>query len=101
MITVILEILKQGFAFFQKKEETKVSEEQTEITTTHEVNETNREDIKKNGWSARSILITVLAAILFFAYVIGPLVDGFLGVPLFHEALDPIFRLLMALIVGS
>ncbi|HEJ7614009.1 TPA: hypothetical protein SMH10_001425 [Klebsiella oxytoca] len=98
MITAIIELVKTGFSFFQKKQEKEVN---VELEKNKETNETNREDIKKNGWSARSILMVVLASILFFAYVIGPLVDGFLGVPLFHEALEPIFKLLMALIVGS
>lgn len=101
MISLIIDLIKSGLSFFSKKEEVKATEADAEVEKSKETNETNREDIRKTGFSARSILIIVLAMILAFCYIAAPLIDGFLGVPLFQQALDPIFKLLMALIVGS
>lgn len=98
MLSIILELIKTGLSIFQKKEEKQID---VEATKTQEVNETNREDIKKTGFSARSWLIITCSIVIVFGYVFAPIVDGFLGIPLFQLSLDPIFRLLMALIVGS
>ncbi|HHA1271515.1 TPA: hypothetical protein ACOELQ_001993 [Enterobacter mori] len=98
MITLLVDLIKSGLSFFQKKQEKEIS---GEVITTQETNETNREDIKKTGFSARSWLIITCCVILAFGYVFAPIVDGFLGIPLFQMSLDPIFKLLMALVVGS
>lgn len=101
MISIILELFKQGLGYFIRREEIKGTEVDKDVTTSQQVNETNREDIKKGSFSARSILMIVLSLILLFVYVLVPLVDGFLGVPLFHDSIEPIIRILLALILGS
>lgn len=52
MISVIIELIKSGLSFFQKKQEKEIDKT---VVTTQETNETNREEIKK-GFSGRNFL---------------------------------------------
>lgn len=92
MINLILEVIKAGVGFFQKK-----SESTKQIA--NDVNETNREEIKQ-GYSWRNALGYVCVAILAYSYVIVPLLDYF-GIIVFQLPLGDIIRIIVLLLSGS
>lgn len=92
MISVILELIKSGIGFFQKK-----SEGTKQIA--NDVNETNREEIKQ-GYSWRNALGYVCVVILAYSYVIVPLLDYF-GIVVFQLPLGAIIRIIVLLLSGS
>ncbi|HAT1568482.1 TPA: hypothetical protein ACNP34_005002 [Citrobacter freundii] len=99
MISVIIELIKSGLSFFQKKQEKEI--DKTVVTTqeTNETNnETNREEIKK-GFSGRNFLFYVLGAIIAWNYILVPLLDVF-GIVLFSLPLGEIFALLQLMVGG-
>ena len=92
MISVIIELIKSGLSFFQKKQE-------KDVVTTQENNETNREEIKK-GCSGRNFLFYVLGTIIAWNYILVPLLDYF-GIVLFSLPLGEIFTLLSLMLGGG
>lgn len=92
MISVIIELIKSGLSFFQKKQE-------KDVVTTQENNETNREEIKK-GFSGRNFLFYVLGTIIAWNYILVPLLD-YLGIVLFSLPLGEIFTLLSLMLGGG
>ena len=92
MISVIIELIKSGLSFFQKKQE-------KDVVTTQENNETNREEIKK-GFSGRNFLFYVLGTIIAWNYILVPLLDYF-GIVLFSLPLGEIFTLLSLMLGGG
>lgn len=96
MIGTIIELIKTGFSFFQKKQE---KEENVELEKNKEANETNREEIKK-GLTWRNALGYVCVAILAYSYIIIPIADYF-GIALIQMPLGDIIRIIIMLITGS
>ncbi|QMM93573.1 hypothetical protein HVW92_03995 [Citrobacter freundii] len=92
MISVIIELIKSGLSFFQKKQE-------KDVVTTQENNETNREEIKK-GFSGRNFLFYVLGTIIAWNYILVPLLD-YCGIVLFSLPLGEIFTLLSLMLGGG
>ncbi|HEM8728277.1 hypothetical protein D8768_16025 [Enterobacter hormaechei] len=95
MITLIVDLIKSGLSFFQKKQEKEVDEH---TVLTQEANETNREEIKK-GFSGRNYLFYVVGTILAWNYILVPLLDYF-GIVLFSLPLGEIFTLLQIMLGG-
>lgn len=95
MISVIIELIKSGLSFFQKKQEKEIDKT---LVTTQETNETNREEIKQ-GFSGRNFLFYVLGAIIAWNYILVPLLDVF-GIVLFSLPLGEIFALLQLMVGG-
>lgn len=95
MISVIIELIKSGLSFFQKKQEKEVDKC---VITTQESNETNREEIKK-GFSDRNFLFYVLGTIIAWNYILVPLLDYF-GIVLFSLPLGEVFALLQLMLGG-
>lgn len=96
MISVIIELIKSGLSFFQKKQE---KETDKTVVTTQENNETNRAEIKK-GFSGRNFLFYVLGTIIAWNYILVPLLDYF-GIVLFSLPLGEIFTLLSLMLGGG
>jgi len=96
MITAIIELIKSGFAFFQKKEQTK---SELIFQTNHDQNQITLEETRQ-GFTWRQCLGYVLAFIIAWNYVIVPLLDYF-GIVIFSLPLGQIFQVLILLLGGS
>ncbi|MBC4257787.1 hypothetical protein H8M44_18255 [Klebsiella pneumoniae] len=96
MITALIELIKTGFSFFQKKQEKEVD---VDLEKNKETNETNREEIKK-GLTWRNALGYICVAILAYSYILIPIADYF-GVALIQMPLGDIIRIIILLISGS
>lgn len=92
-IGAIIDLIKTGLGLFQKSKEVQ-KDAQSEVT--HEVNETNREEIRMGfGW--RSLLGYLCSFIIFYSYVIVPVLDYF-GVVVFQMPLGHIIQILLVLL---
>ncbi|HCA9839057.1 hypothetical protein [Klebsiella pneumoniae] len=96
MISAIIELVKTGFSFFQKKQEKEVN---VELEKNKEANETNREEIKK-GFSWRNALGYVCVFVIAYSYILIPIADYF-GIALIQMPLSDIIRIIILLISGS
>lgn len=94
MIGMIIELIKSGIGLFQKKQSTDASIAETK---TSEVNETNREELRKTGFSYRTILGYVCSFIILYSYVIVPLLDYF-GIVVFQMPMSEIFKVVLLLL---
>ncbi|EPK4543821.1 hypothetical protein [Serratia marcescens] len=97
MIGMIIELIKSGIGLFQKKQSSDASI--AEIKT-EQVNETNREEIRKGGFSYRTVLGYVCAFVVLYSYVIVPVLDYF-GIVVFQMPIGEIFKVIALLLSGS
>lgn len=93
MIGMIIELIKSGIGLFQKKQS-------SDETKTEQVNETNREEIRKGGLSYRTVLGYVCAGIILYSYVVVPVLDSF-GIVLFQMPIGEIFKVIALLLSGG
>lgn len=93
MIGMIIELIKSGIGLFQKKQS-------SDETKTEQVNETNREEIRKGGLSYRTVLGYVCAGIILYSYVVVPVLDYF-GIVLFQMPIGEIFKVIALLLSGG
>ncbi|WP_312229009.1 hypothetical protein [Pseudescherichia sp.] len=96
MISIILDLIKTGFGFFQKKEQSK---SESTAQTNHEQNQITLEETRQ-GFTWRQCLGYVLAFIIAWNYVIVPVLDYF-GIVIFSLPLGQIFQVLILLLGGS
>ncbi|EGT3596270.1 MULTISPECIES: hypothetical protein [Serratia] len=97
MIGMIIELIKSGIGLFQKKQSSDASIAETK---TEQVNETNREEIRKGGLSYRTVLGYVCAVIILYSYVIVPVLDYF-GIVVFQMPIGEIFKVIALLLSGG
>lgn len=94
---MIIELIKSGIGVFSKKQATDADIEETK---TEQVNETNREEIRKGGLSYRTVLGYVCAGIILYSYVVVPVLDYF-GIVLFQMPIGEIFKVIALLLSGG
>ncbi|CAI1551954.1 MULTISPECIES: hypothetical protein [Serratia] len=95
-IGAIIDLIKTGFSFFQKKEQSK---QDLDAQNSHEQNEITLEETRK-GFTWRQALGYVLTFIVAWNYVILPVL-AVCGVVLPPIPLDDVWRVLIVLIGGS
>ena len=96
MIGMIIDLIKTGLGFFQKKEQSK---QELDAQNSHEQNEITLEETRK-GFTWRQGLGWVLTFIILWNYVIVPVL-ALCGVVLPMVPLDEIWKVLIILIGGS
>ncbi|WP_194849567.1 hypothetical protein [Klebsiella pneumoniae] len=96
MIGMIIDLIKTGLGFFQKKEQSK---QELDAQNSHEQNEITLEETRK-GFTWRQGLGWVLTFIILWNYVIVPVLT-LCGVVLPIVPLDEIWKVLIILIGGS
>ncbi|EJG2384058.1 TPA: hypothetical protein ACK2W9_003799 [Klebsiella michiganensis] len=96
MITTILELIKTGLSFFQKKQEKEVD---STIEKNKETNETNREEIKK-GLTWRNALGFAITLIILYNWIIVPVLDAF-GIVVIQVPLGQLLQVLLIMVGGS
>ncbi|ALU55780.1 MULTISPECIES: hypothetical protein [Enterobacteriaceae] len=96
MIGMIIDLIKTGLGFFQKKEQSK---QELDAQNSHEQNEITLEETRK-GFTWRQGLGWVLTFIILWNYVIVPVL-ALCGVVLPIVPLDEIWKVLIILIGGS
>lgn len=96
MIGMIIDLIKTGLGFFQKKEQSK---QELDAQNSHEQNEITLEETRK-GFTWRQGLGWVLTFIILWNYVIVPVLV-LCGVVLPIVPLDEIWKVLIILIGGS
>lgn len=93
-ITAIIELIKTGFGFFQKKEQNKAD---LDAENSHEQNDITLEETKKLGFTWRSFLGYALTFIIVYNIIVLPIL-ALMGVILPPVPLDQVWRLLGILI---
>lgn len=93
---MIIDLIKTGLGFFQKKEQSK---QELDAQNSHEQNEITLEETRK-GFTWRQGLGWVLTFIILWNYVIVPVL-ALCGVVLPIVPLDEIWKVLIILIGGS
>lgn len=96
MIGMIIDLIKTGLGFFQKKEQSK---QELDAQNSHEQNKITLEETRK-GFTWRQGLGWVLTFIILWNYVIVPVL-ALCGVVLPIVPLDEIWKVLIILIGGS
>ncbi|MFY0825120.1 hypothetical protein [Klebsiella pneumoniae] len=96
MIGMIIDLIKTGLGFFQKKEQSK---QELDAQNSHEQNEITLEETRK-GFTWRQGLGWVLTFIILWNYVIVPVL-ALCGVVLPIVPLDELWKVLIILIGGS
>ncbi|HHR0151178.1 TPA: hypothetical protein ACSXT8_002936 [Escherichia coli] len=96
MIGMIIDLIKTGMGFFQKKEQSK---QELDALNSHEQNQITLEETRK-GFTWRQGLGWVLTFIILWNYVIVPVL-ALCGVVLPIVLLDEIWKVLIILIGGS
>lgn len=96
MITTILELIKTGLSFFQKKQEKEVD---STIEKNKETNETNREEIKK-GLTWRNSLGFAITLIILYNWIIVPVLDLF-GIVVIQVPLGQLMQVLLIMVGGN
>ncbi|ASO78953.1 hypothetical protein HRZ08_004598 [Escherichia coli] len=96
MIGMIIDLIKTGVGFFQKKEQSK---QELDAQNSHEQNQITLEETRK-GFTWRQGLGWVLTFIILWNYVIVPVL-ALCGVVLPIVPLDEIWKVLIILIGGS
>ncbi|MDU4226412.1 MAG: hypothetical protein E7I02_00185 [Klebsiella grimontii] len=96
MITTILELIKTGLSFFQKKQEKEVD---STIEKNKETNETNREEFKK-GLTWRNALGFAITLIILYNWIIVPVLDAF-GIVVIQVPLGQLLQVLLIMVGGS
>lgn len=96
MIGMIIDLIKTGVGFFQKKEQSK---QELDAQNSHEQNQITLEETRK-GFTWRQGLGWVLTFIILWNYIIVPVL-ALCGVVLPIVPLDEIWKVLIILIGGS
>lgn len=96
MITAIIELIKSGFSFFQKKQEKEVD---STIEKNKETNETNREEIKK-GLTWRNALGFAITLIILYNWIIVSVLDLF-GIVVIQVPLGQLMQVLLIMVGGN
>jgi len=96
-ISAIIELIKTGLGFFQKKEQNK---QEIDAQNSHEQNNITLEETRK-GFTWRQGLGWVLTFLVLWNYVVIPLVLVLFGVALPVVPLDQVWKVLIILIGGS
>lgn len=96
MISVIIELIKSGLGFFQKKQQSK---DVLNAQNSHEQNEITLEETR-NGFTWRQGLGWVLTFVVLWNFVIIPVLAAF-GIVLPPVPLDEVWKVLVILIGGS
>ncbi|EMM1616016.1 hypothetical protein AB6J97_000982 [Raoultella ornithinolytica] len=96
MITTILELIKTGLSFFQKKQEKEID---VDLEKNKEANETNREEIKK-GLTWRNALGFAITLIILYNWIIVPVLDAF-GIVVIQVPLGQLLQVLLIMVGGS
>ncbi|EMG2255109.1 TPA: hypothetical protein ME558_003547 [Klebsiella pneumoniae] len=96
MITAIIELVKTGFSFFQKKQEKEID---VDLEKNKEANETNREEIKK-GLTWRNALGFAITLIILYNWIIVPVLDAF-GIVVIQVPLGQLLQVLLIMVGGS
>ena len=96
MISAIIELIKSGFSFFQKKQEKEVD---STIEKNKETNETNREEIKK-GLTWRNALGFAITLIILYNWIIVPVLDLF-GIVVIQVPLGQLMQVLLIMVGGN
>lgn len=96
MIGMIIDLIKTGVGFFQKKEQSK---QELDAQNSHEQNQITLEETRK-GFTWRQGLGWVLTFIILWNYVIVPVL-ALCGVVIPIVPLDEIWKVLIILIGGS
>ncbi|WP_235234501.1 hypothetical protein [Mangrovibacter sp. MFB070] len=95
-LATIIELIKTGFGFFQKKQESK---DELEAQNSHEQNEITLEETRK-GFTWRQMLGYVLTFIVFYNYVVIP-IFALMGLVFPAIPLDEVWKVLIILIGGG
>lgn len=96
MITTILELIKTGLSFFQKKQEKEID---VDLEKNKEANETNREEINK-GLTWRNALGFAITLIILYNWIIVPVLDAF-GIVVIQVPLGQLLQVLLIMVGGS
>lgn len=96
MIGMIIDLIKTGVGFFQKKEQSK---QELDAQNSHEQNQITLEETRK-GFTWRQGLGWVLTFIILWNYVIVPVL-ALCGVVLPIVPLDEIWKVLILLVGGA
>ena len=95
-LSTIIDLIKAGFGFFQKKEQSKAD---LDAQNSHEQKEITLEETRK-GFTWRQALGYVLTFIVFYNYVVIPIL-ALCGVILPTIPLADVWKVLIILIGGS
>lgn len=96
MISLIIELIKTGLGFFQKKQQSK---DELYAQNSHEQNQITLEETRK-GFTWRQGLGWVLTFVVLWNFVIIPVLAAF-GVVLPPVPLDEVWKVLILLVGGS
>lgn len=96
MISLIIELIKTGLVFFQKKQQSK---DELYAQNSHEQNQITLEETRK-GFTWRQGLGWVLTFVVLWNFVIIPVLAAF-GVVLPPVPLDEVWKVLILLVGGS
>ncbi|MBW5842466.1 hypothetical protein H0I54_11645 [Yersinia kristensenii] len=94
-ITAIIELVKTGFGFFQKKK----NQEENKDELNSQQNQITLEETRK-GFTWRQALGYALTFIVFYNFVVIPLL-ALCGIPLPIVPLDDVWKVLIILIGGG
>lgn len=97
MIGVIVELLTKGVDFFLKR---KVIEPEVQKTNAEGQIETNKEEIEKVTFHWRNALGFVITLIIFYNWIIVPVLDAF-GIIVIQIPLGQLLQVLLIMVGGS
>lgn len=97
MITLILDLIKNGMDFFIKR---KTLEQEVTKTNAEGQMEVNKEEIEKVSFHWRNALGFVLTAIIFYNWIIVPVLDAF-GIVVIQVPLGQLLQVLLIMVGGS
>lgn len=97
MISIIMELLSKGMDFFIKK---KTVEQEVEKTNAEGQIEVNKEEIERVSFHWRNALGFVLTIIIFYNWIIVPVLDAF-GIVVIQVPLGQLLQILLIMVGGS
>ncbi|EFA9088663.1 hypothetical protein F9501_13040 [Escherichia coli] len=97
MISTIIELLNTGMDFFIKK---KTVEQEVQKTNSEGQIETNKEEIEKVSFHWRNALGFVITLIIFYNWIIVPVLDAF-GIIVIQVPLGQLLQVLLIMVGGS
>lgn len=97
MISVLIDLVKTGLDFFIKR---KTIEQDVHTTNAEGQIEVNKEEIEKVSFHWRNALGFVLTAIIFYNWIIVPVLDAF-GIVVIQVPLGQLLQVLLIMIGGN
>lgn len=97
MISLIIDLIKSGMDFFIKK---KTVEQDVHTTNAEGQIEVNKEEIQKSTLHWRNFLGFVLTLIIFYNWIIVPVLDAF-GIVVIQVPLGQLLQVLLIMVGGS